>query len=208
MDLCHTCGNEIPDDVVICPFCESRQTAVPSGHEPDTSEETGMSRGPGKKPLEKKQMSGKQRMAGNKHMSGKQQLPGKEHKAGKKHDPGRGYDSIHRKTADVNLKAGKPVVDEAFARLKIKISEARLNGIGLIRIIHGWGSSGEGGRIKEALPAHLDGLKRRRVIRNYIPGEQYSNTMPQGRHLLSRYPELKTTIRSDRRNPGITFIEL
>ncbi|MEX0680029.1 MAG: Smr/MutS family protein [Balneolales bacterium] len=101
-----------------------------------------------------------------------------------------------------------PAVAQALALLDIKISEAHLRGTGLIRVIHGWGSTGTGGRIKAALPQHLNDLKQRKIILDYLPGSQYSDTIPRGRHLLSKFPDLKTTIRPDRRNPGITLIEL
>ncbi len=108
----------------------------------------------------------------------------------------------------LNLEAGMPDVEQALARIDIKISEARQQGIGLIRVIHGWGSTGTGGKIKGAVPQHLADLKRRRVIRDYVRGENYSISTRQGDYLLSKYQDLKTSLPTDRKNPGITFIEL
>lgn len=184
MKICDTCGNELPDDIVTCPFCETRQSPQSTVHPPDA-----------------------QTKSGKRHESSPKKA-GKKSKTAKIPAIGDPDDSLNQQIMDLNLKAGKPRVDHALNLLDMKIHEAKLQGIKLIKVVHGWGSSGEGGQIKAALPSRLDELKHRRVIRAYLPGEKYSNTTPQGQHLISNYPELQSTIRPDRRNPGITLIEI
>lgn len=108
----------------------------------------------------------------------------------------------------VNIESGMPDVAQALAQLDIKLGVARQQGAALVRVIHGWGSTGAGGRIKTALPQHLTDLKRRRTIRGYVPGDQFAISTRQGAHLISKYPVLKETMNTDRKNPGITFVEL
>jgi hypothetical protein len=55
---------------------------------------------------------------------------------------------------------------------------------------------------------HLAGLKRQRRIREYVTGDEYDDLTEAGRSLLSRHPALKSDLRTDRSNPGITFVEL
>ena len=49
---------------------------------------------------------------------------------------------------EVNLEAGKPIVDQAIRRLTFEISHSRSLGCSVLKIIHGYGSSGTGGRIR------------------------------------------------------------
>lgn len=108
----------------------------------------------------------------------------------------------------VNLKTGLPTVAKALAVLDTRIDEARVRGVRLLRVIHGWGSSGTGGGIKAAIPKHLARLRRQRIIHDFVAGEHYSETTTEGRGLLARYPALKAELHNDRLNRGITFIEL
>ncbi len=108
----------------------------------------------------------------------------------------------------VNIESGMPDVAQALAQLDMKLGVARQQGAALVKVIHGWGSTGAGGRIKAALPQHLTDLKRRRIIRGYVPGDQFAISTRQGAQLISKYPVLKETMNTDRKNPGITFVEL
>lgn len=105
----------------------------------------------------------------------------------------------------VNLEAGRPTVDDALARLDIELGAARMRGARLIRLIHGYGSSGEGGAIRSAVRMRLKTLRPRCTI---IPGESYSADTNGGRRLLASYPRLRESLRTDSHNPGITFVEL
>ena len=113
-----------------------------------------------------------------------------------------------RRTATVNLKRAKPSVGEAIGHLDREIASARMKGIRLIRLVHGWGSSGEGGAIRAAVASHLSSLLRNRKVASFTPGEDYSEYTNAGRRLMAKYPSLRSSLRKDRENPGITFVEL
>ena len=53
---------------------------------------------------------------------------------------------------EVNLEAGKPLVDQAIKRLTFELSHSRALGCTVLKIIHGYGSSGTGGRISDGKP--------------------------------------------------------
>ena len=55
----------------------------------------------------------------------------------------------------VNLKSGMPDVDTARRRLIAEIDAARRDGQRLLKVIHGWGSSGEGGKLGPAIRRSL-----------------------------------------------------
>ena len=107
-----------------------------------------------------------------------------------------------------NLEAGLPTVDQALERLERDLREARSCGAKLVRIIHGYGSSGRGGKIRDAVRHELGRKLARGEVSLVINGENYSPTTNAGRDLISRFKELKTTERSDSSNPGLTIIEI
>jgi hypothetical protein len=109
----------------------------------------------------------------------------------------------------LDIESGLPTVDEALRRLEIQLERARAGGVRLVRVIHGWGSStGGGGRIRAACRRWLAARRDDGRIRAVLCGDHYTPTAPEGRDLQRRYPALRSSERTDRCNPGITFVEL
>lgn len=112
------------------------------------------------------------------------------------------------KIKTINLKKGMPFVDEALDTLSLELDLARSQGVKVLRVIHGYGSSGTGGKIKQAVIQELASLSRAGRVHAYVVGDRYSEDTKQGRDLLSRFPALGSALVSDRHNPGITFVQL
>lgn len=108
---------------------------------------------------------------------------------------------------NIDIEAGLPTVEEALRRLEAQLARARADGVAVVRVIHGWGSTGGGGRIRTAARAWLRRQHDARRIRVLLLGDHYTHTTPECRDFLLRHPALRTTERSDRENPGITFVE-
>jgi len=108
----------------------------------------------------------------------------------------------------VNLKFGQPTVSEAMEKLRRELVSERQRGVRVIKLVHGYGSNGTGGSIKIAVRRDLVGLKKRKMIRDFLPGEEYSKETNKGSCLLRAYPGLRSSLRSDTQNRGITFVEL
>jgi hypothetical protein len=106
------------------------------------------------------------------------------------------------------LEAGLPTVEQALKRLERDLREARACEAKVVRVIHGYGSSGRGGKIRDAVRRELGRKLARGEVRAVVPGENYSPTTNAGRDLLSRFKELQPTERSDSSNPGLTIIEI
>ena len=113
-----------------------------------------------------------------------------------------------RRIRDVNLEKGHPIVEEAISRLDTAILKGQEGGIKLLRIIHGWGSSGTPSKIKPAVRRHLSQLKRQSRIEKFVCGDDYSELTVSGRQLLADHPNLRKSLKTDRNNPGITFVEI
>ena len=91
---------------------------------------------------------------------------------------------------EVNLEAGMPTVERAVKRLTFEIHNSRGLGFAVLKIIHGYGSSGTGGRIRVEARRYLESMKRRRQIVDYVAGEDFSIFDAASRALLQKCPDL------------------
>ena len=74
----------------------------------------------------------------------------------------------------INLEAGFPSVDDARRRLAAGMDSARRGGKRLIKIVHGRGSSGEGGKLGPAI-RNSPRLRADRDCSRPIPASPLSN---------------------------------
>ena len=112
------------------------------------------------------------------------------------------------KLLTINLKEGMPTADEALSRLERELAKALQNGVRLLRLIHGYGSTGVGGVIRTRVRTRLLELQHQGIIRSVLPGEHYSRNTEAGRQLLRAHPQLAPHERTDTANPGISFVDL
>ncbi len=117
--------------------------------------------------------------------------------------PGQGIP--HR---EVNLKRGMPTVEQALGRLERKLEQTRKEGCRVLTLIHGYGSSGRGGVIREELREKLQFLKYRGEINDVFTGEQFSTGNGPGRNLVRRFPFLRQHRDLNKGNRGITLVIL
>jgi hypothetical protein len=108
----------------------------------------------------------------------------------------------------VNLEDGLPSVEQARARLSTEMNIARQSGVGVLKIIHGYGSSGVGGDLRIALQATLRQMAERSEIRACIYGENWRKSDEQAWALLKQFPELKEDRDLAKGNRGITLVVL
>lgn len=107
-----------------------------------------------------------------------------------------------------NLEAGRPTVHEALSRLDQELATARREGCGIVKLIHGYGSSGAGGDIRIAVQRRLVEISQSGQIRSCIFGEDWSKSDEQTWKLLQARPELKEDRDLGRKNLGITIVVL
>ena len=117
--------------------------------------------------------------------------------------------SIRREEIEVfNIEETMPRVEEARKILIEKLKNARGRGVKVLKIIHGYGSSGVGGALRLAL---RDSLLRRRKegsVTNIIFGENWSISEANTRSALQQWPELRKDSDLNRSNRGITLVFL
>jgi hypothetical protein len=108
----------------------------------------------------------------------------------------------------VNLKSDMPSVQEALQRLDREIAVARQGQVGLLKIVHGYGSTGAGGDIRIAVQRRLHELAEGGQIRGCIFGENWSRSDDATWRVLQARCELKSDSDLGRRNQGITVVLL
>lgn len=99
------------------------------------------------------------------------------------------------------------MVEDALSSMRREISDARACRVKVLKLVHGYGSTGTGGKIKQAVQVELASMHLQRQIRMYVVGDDYA-VSEAGQELRARYPELLRSRRQDFENRGITFVEL
>lgn len=112
------------------------------------------------------------------------------------------------KLVTINLEQGMPTVEQANHRLPGELIRARAQGAKAIKLIHGYGSSGVGGKLRVGIRAALADLKRRGKIKEAVPGENWSIFDEGARRILDLYPDLSRDRDFERGNAGITIVLL
>lgn len=108
----------------------------------------------------------------------------------------------------VHMKAGMPTAGEAKQRLGAELARARSAGVAVLKLVHGYGSTGKGGRLRTSLRAELEALHAAGRIGSIVTGESFSIFDAPSRGLLDRYPDLRRDSDLERGNPGVTLVEL
>jgi len=106
----------------------------------------------------------------------------------------------------VNLELGMPTTHEALVRLSAELDAARREGCTMLKLVHGYGSSGAGGDIRIAVQKRLYEMAQSGQIRACIYGENWSKADDQTWKLLASHPELKQDSDLGRGNRGITIV--
>ena len=108
----------------------------------------------------------------------------------------------------INLEVGMPMVYEALTKLDFEIAQALRDRCPILKLIHGYGSSGVGGDIRIAVQKRLRELQDQGSIRTCIFGEDWSTSDAETWALLKLHPALKSDPHLGRRNAGITIVKL
>jgi len=106
----------------------------------------------------------------------------------------------------VILKEGMPSIEQARARLRTEIQMAQQRGVKVLKVVHGYGSTGVGGELRIALQSTLRQMVSKREIRDCIYGENWRKGDERSWKLLKEMPELKNDSDLGRGNRGITLV--
>jgi DNA-nicking Smr family endonuclease len=108
----------------------------------------------------------------------------------------------------INLEAGMPTSNEALLLLDYELQKAQQQGATLLKIIHGYGSSGVGGVLRDVIQAALARKQSESKIRAFIAGENWRVSDESTWAILKKFPALKQDRDLGRGNRGISIVLL
>lgn len=108
----------------------------------------------------------------------------------------------------INLEKGMPPLETALAGLSSELRRAKAAGFSYAKIIHGYGSGGKGGAIRNGVRKALAGYRRSGRIRAFVSGEEFSAFDPATREMADLCPEIARDPDFARQNPGVTVVLL
>lgn len=107
-----------------------------------------------------------------------------------------------------NVEAGLPTLDEARRLVIDEIKRAKSARARVLKVIHGYGSSGKGGALCVGLRKSFGLRKKERVIRDFIAGEDFTIFNDTVLVLLEAVPELRGDPDLGATNEGVTILWL
>jgi len=106
----------------------------------------------------------------------------------------------------INIKKDMPNSEYAIFLMEKEIDIQRAMGENVLLVIHGYGSSGEGGLIKREVKRDLERLKHFNKILDFIEGERCGETNETYKLMCSKFPELLISKDLGNLNSGVTII--
>lgn len=111
-------------------------------------------------------------------------------------------------TQIINIEKNYPTVEEAMNRLRLEMSTLRRIGVKSVKIIHGYGSTGVGGSIRQASRQYLKKLEMDHRIKALCVGEHFGPFEQDGRDILGFDKSFRSDPDWARYNDGITLVVL
>jgi hypothetical protein len=107
-----------------------------------------------------------------------------------------------------NVEAGLPTLDEARRLVIEEIKRAKREGVKVLKVIHGYGSSGKGGALCIGLRKSFALRKKEGVIKDFMAGEDFSIFNDTVLALLEAVPELRGDLDLNASNEGVSVLWL
>lgn len=107
---------------------------------------------------------------------------------------------------EINIKADMPSAKEAIDSVSSVIEALRCDKPSVVKLIHGYGSTGKGGKIRVELRNYLSILERNGLIDMYIEGENWDIFNIKTQKMLLKFSYLSKDSDLNRHNNGITII--
>ncbi|MCL2105925.1 MAG: Smr/MutS family protein [Oscillospiraceae bacterium] len=108
----------------------------------------------------------------------------------------------------VDIKSDLPTSDLAIRRVTYVLATARAAGEPAVKLIHGYGSTGKGGRIRVELRRYLEEQRRKGKIQAFLCGESFSIFDQATLRAFHQCPALRQDSDLERHNNGITIVIL
>lgn len=115
---------------------------------------------------------------------------------------------VSNDTKIIDLEAGFPDRVQALKKLEGALAEAQRRKITVLKIVHGYGSSGVGGILRPVVRNFLRRARERGAIRLFVNGESFSSYDLRSKELMAQAPQLVLDKDLGKANKGITLVLL
>lgn len=112
------------------------------------------------------------------------------------------------KLITLDIKSDRQTVSEAIAQFLIELESYKKGGYKVMKIIHGYGSHGQGGAIRNALLKKCQDLKNRHQIEDFICCDNWTPKNTVRRIAINYCPDLLADNDLYLLNPGCTIVIL
>lgn len=107
-----------------------------------------------------------------------------------------------------NVEASLPTLDEARRLVLDELRRARQERVRVLKVIHGYGSSGKGGSLCIGLRKSFRLRKKEGAIKDFVPGEDFSIFNETVLAMLEAVPALRGDPDLNATNEGVTLLWL
>ncbi len=104
-----------------------------------------------------------------------------------------------------NIELGYPSAENALKDMVNRLSTCKGQGIRAVIFVHGYGSSGPGGKIKTAVRRKLKDPSLKGLVRGHCGGEEWTVKKKEMLDICSRLKNFEQQIAG---NPGVTVVVL
>ena len=108
----------------------------------------------------------------------------------------------------INLEQGMPTVEDARKKLLEALQAAQRDHVRALKVIHGYGSSGTGGRLRDGVRKSLSLRRKEGKVLHVCPGENWGPLDETARKMLEACMQLKGDKDYGRGNYGVTIVLL
>ena len=109
------------------------------------------------------------------------------------------------KVQEVNIEKGFPNVEAALQKLKAFLTTSKRQGVKAVIVVHGYGSTGDGGAIKTAVLKCLRDKSMCGIVRDFSCGDEWIN---RKKEILNLCKSLESHERKISGNVGVTAVLL
>ncbi len=109
---------------------------------------------------------------------------------------------------EINLKHDMPTAQEAIKRVTYNLRNGKSMGCTALKFIHGYGSTGKGGRLRTEVRRYLGTELNSGKIKLFIEGEKFSIFDENTRKAFMYCDDLRKDEDLERHNNGVTIVVL
>ena len=107
-----------------------------------------------------------------------------------------------------NVEADRPTLDEARRLVIEEIKRAKRDGVRVLKVIHGYGSSGKGGKLCVGLHKSFRLRKKEGVLKDFVAGPDFTIFNQTTLDMLEAVRELRGDPDLNATNEGVSFLWL